>query len=99
MAAGAREVVRLILAGDASGFEGAVGKAEGAGGRMRAVGATIAAAGAAMAAAGFSVGKRRGRHQRDQIIATIPARPVATLDERLSCRLTGSRVAQARSSG
>ena len=56
MAAGAREVVRLILAGDASGFEGAVGKAEGAGGRMRAVGATIAAAGAAMAATGFSVG-------------------------------------------
>ena len=57
MAAGAREVVRLILAGDASGFEGAVRGAEGAGSRMRAVGAGIAAAGAGMAAAGFSVGK------------------------------------------
>ena len=72
MAAGAREVVRLILAGDASGLEGAVGKAEGAGGRMRAVGATIAAAGAAMAATGFSVGAA-WESSRDQIIATTGA--------------------------
>ena len=72
MSAGAREVVRLILAGDASGFEGAVGKAEGAGGRMRAVGATIAAAGAAMAATGFSVGAAWEK-SRDQIIATTGA--------------------------
>ena len=72
MAAGAREVVRLILAGDAAGFEGAVGKAEGAGGRMRAVGATIAAAGAAMAATGFSVGAAWEK-SRDQIIATTGA--------------------------
>ena len=67
MAAGAREVIRIILAGDASGFEGAVGKAEGAGGRMRAVGATIAAAGAVMSAAGFSVGSAWEK-SRDQII-------------------------------
>ena len=72
MAAGAREVVRLILAGDASGLVAAVGKAEGAGGRMRAVGATIAAAGAAMAATGFSVGAA-WEQSRDTIIAATGA--------------------------
>ena len=88
MAAGAREVVRLILAGDASGFEGAVGKAEGAGGRMRAVGATIASAGAAMAAAGFSVGKSWADATKtivDGTGATGPA--LASLQELLPGRL------------